>query len=341
MKSRRRSETFAFPYWPAMWFRALAVIIVAYSVHASAISAKSALIDFERLHSRGITEVPVHRLSHYEEDDERLTIGEQMNLLKEFLEEKTGKKLVFVADPMVASDLLQLDFHSAKFILAGLKQQDGTTSTHDSIWLIKNSSDWQRSLMSNSSAKQDSEWYLQPLELPSEDKFCNGMPMVMSMGGFQWSLGKHETKPDCLNYFVPAWKLDDSGKFTGAMVYSFLLGMMTEAITNFQVWLRPFLGTGRLRKFTMPLLYAIQQWLGYIVMMVTMMYSFELFGSLILGLVLGRLLFIPRTATKPIVRTDETAASPRNHDTSVTLSALPESEETPLVGRSSIRRRRS
>merc|ERR1719223_120304 len=106
------------------------------------------------------------------------------------------------------------------------------------------------------------------------------------MSGFQWSLGRDDAKPDCLNYFVRPWKLDDRGRFIGAMVYSFLLGMMTEAVTNFQIWIRPSLGTGRLRKFTMPLLYAIQQWLGYIVMMVTMMYSIELFASLLLGLVL-------------------------------------------------------
>lgn len=327
-----------------MKIRTLGAIFIAGVSCACASAVKSALVDFEGLHNRGITEVPLHRLSHHENEDERLTISEQMNLLKEFLEEKTGKKLVSDANPMIVSDLSQLNFHSSKFILAGLKKpHDGMAADTDSIWLIKNSSQWQRALKGNSSAGENAEWYIQPLELPAEDKFCNGMSMVMAMGGFQWSLGKkHDnSKPDCLNYFVPAWKLDDKGKFTGAMVYSFLLGMMTEAITNFQIWLRPFLGTGRLRKFTMPLLYALQQWLGYIAMMVTMMYSVELFGSLLLGLVLGRLLFLPRSVTKLIVPTDESGASPRNDISGVTLSAIPESEETPLVGQTSLRRRRT
>ena len=321
--------------------RTLGAIIIARATYACASTERSALIDFEGLHTRGITEVPLYRLSHHENEHERLTIGDHMDILKEFLEDKTGKKLVFDGNPMIVSDLSQLNFHSSKFILAGLKAHEGMATDNDSIWLIKNSSHWQQALKGNSSAPDNAEWYIQPLELPSDDKFCNGMFMVMAMGGFQWSLGKHDTKPDCLNYFVPAWKLDDRGKFTGAMVYSFLLGIMTEAITNLQIWLRPFLGTGRLRKFTMPLLFALQQWLGYISMMITMMYSIELFGSLLLGLVLGRLLFLPRSVTKPIVRTDQSAASPRNNDNGVTLSAIPEGEETPLVGRTALRRRRT
>ncbi|CAJ1949376.1 unnamed protein product [Cylindrotheca closterium] len=324
-----------------MRIRTLGAIITAGTACVFASTEKSALIDFEGLHTRGITEVPLHRLSHHENESERLTIGDQMDMLKEFLEDKTGKKLVSDGNPMIVSDLSQLNFHSSTFILAGLKAHDGMAADNGSIWLIKNSSHWQRALEGSVSAPDNAEWYIQPLELPSGDKFCNGMFMVMAMGGFQWSLGKHDTKPDCLNYFVPAWKLDDSGKFTGAMVYTFLLGMMTEAVTNFQTWLRPFLGTGRLRKFTMPLLYALQQWLGYIAMMVTMMYSVELFGSLLLGLVLGRLLFLPRSVTKPIIRADESAASPRNNSSVVTLSAIPESEETPLVRQTALRRRRT
>lgn len=321
--------------------RNLGTIIIAGAACTCASTEKSALVDFELLQSRGIAEVPLNRLSHHENENERLTIGDQMNILKEFLEDETGKKLVSNGNPIIVSDLSQLNFHSSKFILAGLKAHDEMATTTGSIWLIKNSSHWQRALKGGSSAPDNAEWYIQPLEVPSEDKFCHGMSMVMAMGGFQWSLGTHDTKPDCLNYFVPAWKLDDGGKFTGAMVYSFLLGMMTEAITNFQIWLRPFLGTGRLRRFTMPLLYAIQQWLGYISMMVTMMYSVELFGSLLLGLVLGRLLFLPRSVTKPIVRIDESAASPRNDGNGVTLSTIPESDETPLVGQTALRRRRT
>ena len=64
------------------------------------------MIDFEGFHSRGITAIPRHRLSHDETELEKLTIVEQMDLLKEFLEGQTGKKLVSKnASPIQASCL--------------------------------------------------------------------------------------------------------------------------------------------------------------------------------------------------------------------------------------------
>jgi len=119
--------------------------------------------------------------------------------------------------------------------------------------------------------------------------FCQGMFMAMAMSGFQWSfLGKEPG--DCLNYLAPAWKLDDQGKFQGAMVYTILLGVLTEGTYAFQGLLQPYVPK-RLWHLVHSLLYGIQRFMGYILMFVAMTFSWELFFSVIVGIILGRLLF--------------------------------------------------
>jgi hypothetical protein len=50
----------------------------------------------------------------------------------------------------------------------------------------------------------------------SQQGFCHGMSMTMSISGFQSALFR--TKPaDCLTYLFTNWRLDSSGKFQGAM----------------------------------------------------------------------------------------------------------------------------
>lgn len=124
---------------------------------------------------------------------------------------------------------------------------------------------------------------------PTEADFCNGMAMVMAMGGFQWSLvGKQAG--DCLNYFAPRWTLNTAGKFQGAMLYSFLIGILTEGVHTFEAFLRP-LTPPKLRHTVLALLYGFQRFFGYIVMLIAMTYSFELLLSAICGLMVGHLLF--------------------------------------------------
>ena len=121
--------------------------------------------------------------------------------------------------------------------------------------------------------------------------FCQGMFMSMSMSGFQWSfLGARNEPGDCLNYLAPAWKLDDQGKFQGAMVYTILLGVLTEGAYAFQGLLQPYIPK-RLWHLVHSLLYGIQRFMGYILMLVAMTFSWELFFSVIVGIILGRLLF--------------------------------------------------
>ena len=52
-------------------------------------------------------------------------------------------------------------------------------------------------------------------------EFCRGMPMTMSMEGFQSSLFFNNiggsNKANCITFLFTNWKLDSSGKFFGAM----------------------------------------------------------------------------------------------------------------------------
>ena len=113
--------------------------------------------------------------------------------------------------------------------------------------------------------------------------------MVMSMSGFQWSLGGEPG--DCLSYFAPAWKLDGRGKFQGAMIYTFLLAILAEGSHALLVLARPPYVPKRLQHLTNTVLYGIQRFMTYIIMLVAMMYSWELLISGIAGVVVGRLLF--------------------------------------------------
>jgi hypothetical protein len=208
----------------------------------------------------------------------------------------------------------------------------------DGAWIVTERANFQHPLLISFFYKSDganSDYLVQAYSLDYQmdmgNDFCNGMSMIMAMGGFQWSL---LSKGDCLTYFVAPWKLNDSGTFYGAMVYSFLLAMLTEGITSFQGWVRKFL-TGKTRKFTMALLYAVQQWLGYIIMLITMMYSIELFASVLLGLMTGRTLF---SNSRPAPR-----RSPSPDSSSQQLSGTQErGEDTPLLAgsASAVRRRR-
>jgi hypothetical protein len=147
--------------------------------------------------------------------------------------------------------------------------------------------------------------------------FCNGMSMTMAMRGFQSSLFWHgsrsvnrhhhgdeeqeaeddmnskNNKADCLTYLVEHWKLDTAGQFVGAMVYSFLLALMTEALTSVQGRIKNYLPIGsRTRTVIMSIFYAVQQFSGYLVMFIAMTYSIELFASALLGLMAGNFLYL-------------------------------------------------
>ncbi|KAG7371618.1 Ctr copper transporter family protein [Nitzschia inconspicua] len=133
--------------------------------------------------------------------------------------------------------------------------------------------------------------------------FCNGMSMIMSMSGFQSSLfwssssgssSDNNNTADCLTYLFRNWRLDTSGKFQGAMVYTFLLAVLCEGMSYLQgkVRLVPNLQTRpKVRKWVMTLLYGIQECLGWALMLISMMFSIELFLCVIVGVITGKVMF--------------------------------------------------
>lgn len=184
-------------------------------------------------------------------------------------------------------------------------------------------------------------------DLSSSGGFCKGMFMVMSMSGFQWSLAGREPG-DCLSYFAPAWKLDERGKFQGAMVYTFLLAILAEGSYALQVWIRPYLSKSnnqRLQQLTNSILYGMQRFMVYIIMLIAMMFSWELLISVILGVVVGRLMFpngTRREWQREARRAQSITLPSSSHPTlAATLDeSLHNGEEEPLLTGDALMRRR-
>lgn len=138
--------------------------------------------------------------------------------------------------------------------------------------------------------------------------FCVGMPMTMFMDGFHWSLGvKSNTEQDhlskdypqhppqpCLTYLFDSWLLTSPNQFRGAMVFSFVLAVVMEAISASRRWILQTKSHNniRFRKSLLVIIYVLQAFLGYVIMFVAMMYSLELFLSVSAGFAVGNLLFV-------------------------------------------------
>mmetsp|Transcript_49732 Transcript_49732/g.57392 ORF Transcript_49732/g.57392 Transcript_49732/m.57392 type:complete len:274 (-) Transcript_49732:469-1290(-) len=138
--------------------------------------------------------------------------------------------------------------------------------------------------------------------------FCRGMSMTMSMKGFQSTLffkknnNNINNNADCLTFLFTNWKLDSPGKFSSAMIVTFLLAVLSEVITiHGQTRILTLFFRSRkknqiyIRKFVMTLLYGIEQCLGWALMLISMTFSIELFVSVIFGIFVGKLLFPPTT----------------------------------------------
>lgn len=117
--------------------------------------------------------------------------------------------------------------------------------------------------------------------------FCNGHLTAMHVTGFVW--GAEEVP--CLVYLSPGMELTTALKFWPAVVASAIIGVLFEfaVMRRRQLVSRPpstqFLCTYRV------LAYASTTTLGYLMMLVAMTYSYELFLAAIGGCTLGHALF--------------------------------------------------
>jgi Ctr copper transporter family len=125
--------------------------------------------------------------------------------------------------------------------------------------------------------------------------------------------------PSCLSYLSPTFELSSPGRFALAMLASFLMAVLLEALTALKcnvschgvvfskkkrrrsadAQAQPS-GTTihdvqrfgpRQRRALMTLIYALQGLLGFLIMLVTMAYSVELLASVVAGLMVGNAAF--------------------------------------------------
>lgn len=130
-------------------------------------------------------------------------------------------------------------------------------------------------------------------DMPTE-QFCmdmKSMRMVMYLGGFRFTMSSAKEMLPCLSYYVRSWVLNDKGKFKGAMVYSFLLGLVTQGLAVTRAVVFTHVQKYKVRKYLMVAIYVLQVYMGYMIMLVAMMYSAELLLSAVAGLAFGYFLF--------------------------------------------------
>jgi Ctr copper transporter family len=123
-----------------------------------------------------------------------------------------------------------------------------------------------------------------PSALVADTAFCYG-GTSMYMDGFHW------TDPTCVIYLFPTWILNSARSLVGACVGTILFAIALEAV----IWKRrsviPAFPAGWKRLGVSTLFYGVQLTMGYLLMLVVMIYSGPLFFSVIVGLMGGHALF--------------------------------------------------
>jgi hypothetical protein len=183
----------------------------------------------------------------------------------------------------------------------------------------------------------------------SVPEFCHGMYMTMFMDGFHWSIlfRRLSSSPHCLNYFVRSWKLENASQFRGAMIFTFLLAILVEALSSARTFVLSYFSSksnlessaprrqnqsvernhgrqqrNRLQHVLLTGIYGLQAILGYALMIITMSFSVELLLSVVAGLMMGNLLFIRYESSSSRNRASgRSSNNPRNATT-------PESNQT-------------
>ena len=129
--------------------------------------------------------------------------------------------------------------------------------------------------------------------------------MTMYMDGFHWSLlFNRPPNAICLNYFVSTWRIQHPSEFRGCLIYTFFLAILLEALSSVRnicvQYLQHRQERSRRRQWLLKatqhviatILYALQTILGYLLMLIAMSYSIELFLSIIFGLIIGNILCV-------------------------------------------------
>ena len=139
---------------------------------------------------------------------------------------------------------------------------------------------------------------------------------------------------NCLTYYSRNWILGDEGHFQGAMVYSFLLALLTQGLSVVRAAvLTNVKQRKKLQKFLLVAIYVhvVQQFLGFLIVLIAMMYSLELMFSVAVGVAIGNWMFAaPERASKPRVAANPAASSPQQQQ-SLVDPLLPLPQDLPNV----------
>jgi len=127
-----------------------------------------------------------------------------------------------------------------------------------------------------------------------EYPFCySGTTMYME--GFQWVQSS-----TCVILLFPGWVLNSAAKYALAVIGTVLLAIGLEKFIQQRRKAMACMEYGTKRLVASAIFYGVQLIIGYVLMLIIMIYSGVLFLSVILGLVIGHVLFNARDALFPI-----------------------------------------
>jgi len=127
-----------------------------------------------------------------------------------------------------------------------------------------------------------------------EYPFCySGTTMYME--GFQWIQSS-----TCVILLFPSWVLNTAWKYVLAVIGTTLLAIGLEKFIQQRRKAMACMEVGNRRLLASAAFYGVQLTIGYALMLIIMIYSGILFFSVILGLVVGHILFNARDAIWPI-----------------------------------------
>ena len=126
----------------------------------------------------------------------------------------------------------------------------------------------------------------------SANGFCVGDGTTMFMSGFvSYATATSDDEPECVKLWFDSWVLDNRSKYVISCVGIFLVSMLMQAVPLLRKYLKHKVRDARKRNFLTVLLFGIDSTVAYLIMLVTMTYSAELFSMVIAGLTVGFIIF--------------------------------------------------
>lgn len=118
----------------------------------------------------------------------------------------------------------------------------------------------------------------------------------------------------CVIFLFQSWVLDTAGKYSLAFLGTLMAGMSLEKLIQQRRKYMATMGAGRKRLLFSATFYGIQLTIGYMLMLVIMIYSGALFISTVSGLVFGHVFFNAKDAIWPLKAEASTYATPNPDD---------------------------